>query len=73
MFFVVRISTLTQTPIVHETNTPKGLSKHMFLLRSRVKSILECSFLFHAYIIAYYGARVKHSSACGRRAFSPHS
>jgi hypothetical protein len=67
--FVVGVGTLAQCPIVHETSTAKRLSKHVLLLRSRIPSVLECSFLFHTSHHSRYG--VKSQQEKGRLASSP--
>src|SRR5439155_6448713 len=54
LLLVECVGLLAQRPIVDKTSTAKGASKNVFLLIGRVNPVLVCSFLFHAYMIAYY-------------------
>jgi hypothetical protein len=47
LLLVVGITPQPQGPIIHETSTPKGLSKYFLLLNSGIPSILVGSLLFH--------------------------
>src|SRR5712692_3462340 len=56
------IRLLTQGPVIDETATAEGPSKHLLLLVSRIDSILVGSLLFHTYMIVYGGVNVKQST-----------